>query len=1615
MEEKEPDKPRRKKRSIRRQTIDRLKDIKLQSQSDDDYSSGGWSIRNRLYALIGATCILITTLAGIAIYGFMQSYVNSTTVIDNGVMPLTHLSNIKSYISENQIQILNARNNPITYQINLSSDNIERNNVAIKQLWDVFSDSLTKTPQEQIIISDLKHNLSRYQVGSQVFLDSLRRQSLFKTERDSQAVRDMLAQSNRITEGILTERELENVFSKVLVGAYSDINKQLSELIKLRIDGTGKRVDDVRKNYYSWVSGIVIMVLIGVVLIIIISLLMANRVRFALKNIKTSIQTLSQGDLAKRRLEETDDEFGELAGGMNKLTMSLRKISAFANEIGEGKFDSTFEPFGETDELGTSIVTMRDKLQLIAEEDKKRNWSIAGFAQMGEILRMAEDLQGLADKIVSALTKYIDANQGAFFLINDEDSNDIFLTMTATYAYNKKKFIKREFRLGEGFVGQSAVEKDVIYISDIPTDYVTMTSGLGEAIPKALLIVPLIYNDVVYGVVEFASFSKFKDYEVEFVKKLSENIGAALANLQGKNKTLILLKESQTLSEELKGKQEALLENTKNLEVAQVEMFKAQIELRGQIGALNNAAIVSETDLEGNIIFVNDKFTMMSKFSRDDLMGQNHKILKSGQHNSESYTEMWNTISAGKVWKGELKNKTRDGLFYWVEASISPVLDEKGKVVKYISVQFDVTAQKIYEEQIRAALEESMAQEEELRQNAEEMEAATEEMRRTQIELTGQINALNHSAIVSETDLQGRIISVNEQFLKMSKFTREELIGQNHRLLKSGHQEDDIFEALWRTITKGEVWKGEFKNRGKDGSHYWVTATITPVLDSDRKPIKYIGVTFDITAQKLQEEQIRAALEISQAQEQELRQNSEELQAAQEEMRKTQIELRGQIGALNNAGLVTETDLRGNITMVNEEFCKLSGYSREELLSQNNRILKSDEKSDDFYIHLWSTITHGKVWTGVFKNRTKNGNYYWLKSTITPVLGLDGKPLKYIGVSFDITAQVLQEEKITEALEISQKQEIELRLNAGLLQAQQIELNARMDALNNSGIVTESDLDGKITFVNEEGIKTWEFSRAELIGNNYRMLKSDTHDEAFYTEMWQTISAGKVWKNEIKNRIKDGYDQWSLLTITPVLDLNGKPIKYIAVAYDITRQKRQASRIKAFLEISKKQEDQLRQNAKDLQLAQTEIQKAQLELNGQIKAVNNAAIVSESNLEGNIIFVNDEAKYVWGYTREEVIGQNHKLIKSDEHSDEFFQKMWHNLSNGINWIGDVKNKAKDGSEFWIKLTITPVLDENGKVYKYIGVSFDITSQKIQANRIKQALKQSEHQEEQFKLQIDSLQQQLNETHTITKEIEKIIEVPVEKFIEVEKIVERIIEIQVEKIVEVEKIIEVEKIKEIQIEALNNFTSEEWKTLNSFAAISETDRRGIINNVNDIFLKMTGYSREELLGQDHKLIKSNDTHSGTFLEMWAIIGRGKIWTGELKNKRKDGTFYWVNLHILPVLDDNQKPTKYIAIAFDITAEKQRIEKIGNYVTKPTEKVDETKVIELNSQIHELNRKIQNIQLKNETEIKKIKYEYQSEFASKQQEITDLKSELSNLIVKPVMVEQIDNTSPENYEI
>jgi GAF domain-containing protein len=278
---------------------------------------------------------------------------------------------------------------------------------------------------------------------------------------------------------------------------------------------------------------------------------------------------------------------------LNKQTLEIQTQEAaenekirtiytqFSNDIAAGNFNTTIEL---DDDLANVLKNLRDTLVKNENENAIRGWANEGLAKFADILRgNNEKFEILADTIISSLVKYLNANQGGLYVINDTNSSDIYLELIACYAWNKKKYIHQRIDEGEGLVGQAWQENDTLYITDIPKDYIRITSGLGDANPTSLLIIPLAINDEIFGVIELASFNLFEQYHIDFVNKLAESIASTLSTAKTNERTRYLLEQSQQQAEVMRAQEEEMRQNMEEMSATQEEMQRKEVQMHEMI------------------------------------------------------------------------------------------------------------------------------------------------------------------------------------------------------------------------------------------------------------------------------------------------------------------------------------------------------------------------------------------------------------------------------------------------------------------------------------------------------------------------------------------------------------------------------------------------------------------------------------------------------------------------------------------------------------------------------------------------------------------------------------------------------------------------------------------------------------------------------------------------------------------------------------------------------------------------------------------------------------------------------------------------------------------------
>lgn len=447
-----------------------------------------------------------------------------------------------------------------------------------------------------------------------------------------------------------------------------------------------------------------ISILVGIIGIIIL----ASVIFIITRNISDPIQKITEflNLLSKGRTNikmafnfNTGDEIEEMSKALNTSIIELNKKTEFANQIGLGNLNHEFTLVSDEDELGQALINMRNSLTKARTEeenrkveDEKRRWTNEGLAKFADILRQNNnDLEKLSNEIIKNLVYYLGANQGGLFLINDDDKNNLFLKLISAFAYDSKKFIERSIELGDGIVGTCAVEKETIYMTDIPDDYISITSGLGGANPNSLLVVPLNMEDKTYGVIEMASFKPFEDYQIDFVEKVGQNIASTLASVQINIKTAELLEKFQQQSEEMAAQEEEMRQNMEELQATQEEAARKSAEMESLINGLDQSSYIIEYDLDGYITKVNDNYLSLLNLKRTDVVGTHHadKMEFDDQQKSE-YNKFWTDLRLGKTRK-ERTRASVGGKTYHLLEIYSPLFDENGNVTKILKISHELS------------------------------------------------------------------------------------------------------------------------------------------------------------------------------------------------------------------------------------------------------------------------------------------------------------------------------------------------------------------------------------------------------------------------------------------------------------------------------------------------------------------------------------------------------------------------------------------------------------------------------------------------------------------------------------------------------------------------------------------------------------------------------------------------------------------------------------------------------------------------------------------------------------------------------------------------------------
>lgn len=373
---------------------------------------------------------------------------------------------------------------------------------------------------------------------------------------------------------------------------------QISEEIKKIEYGIryvkAKMLTASRKNIQLAVITLFLVIIAVSLSILFIILYTSKYILTSIKTLKGYILKLGAGELPEAIEYSGTDEIAEMKKSVNILTENLKETKEFAIEVGNGNFTKEIKVFGGKGELGANLITMRTKLmQLVHEHDvlhrqaEMRIWTNEGIASVDEVLRNnTEEFDNLCYAVIRQLVKYVDANQGAVFIKNEDSGTEVEFTLTAAYAFDRRKFINKNIKLGEGIIGACAFEGESCHLTNLPPDYADIVSGLGGSRPSSVLIVPLKTDKGVFGVIELASLSAFEKHHLEFVEKASSNIASHFHFVHMSLKSQKLLAQTAEQAEQMAAQEEELRQNIEEMAVIQENQSRQEEKLKSEITEL---------------------------------------------------------------------------------------------------------------------------------------------------------------------------------------------------------------------------------------------------------------------------------------------------------------------------------------------------------------------------------------------------------------------------------------------------------------------------------------------------------------------------------------------------------------------------------------------------------------------------------------------------------------------------------------------------------------------------------------------------------------------------------------------------------------------------------------------------------------------------------------------------------------------------------------------------------------------------------------------------------------------------------------------------------------------
>jgi len=413
-----------------------------------------------------------------------------------------------------------------------------------------------------------------------------------------------------------------------------------------------------------------------------------------------------------------------------------------------------------------------------------------------------------------------------------------------------------------------------------------------------------------------------------------------------------------------------------------------------------------------------------------------------------------------------------------------------------------------------------------------------------------QVAAISKSQAVIEFNLDGTIITANDNFLDALGYRLEEIRGKHHRMfVLPVERESAAYRTFWANLNRGEFQAAEYKRIAKGGREVWIQASYNPVLDRDGKPRKVIKFATDITAHKIRS-----------------------------------MEDAGRIAAIGRAQAVIEFNLDGTIISANDLFLAAVGYSLAEIKGKHHSMfVASGERDSSAYREFWASLNRGEFQSAEYKRFGKGGKEVWILASYNPILDDTGKPFKVVKFASDVSAQKLKT----------------------------ADFEGQIEAIGKSQAVIEFDMEGMVLNANANFLGALGYSLGEIRGRHHSLfVPPDQRDSEAYRAFWANLKRGEFQSGEFRRLGKGGREVWIQASYNPIRDLNGKPYKVVKYAADTTAQvvaRKKSETVRSMMEAVAAGADQLNSSVREISDAMMKSKDTALAAVGQVEVADRQA------------------------------------------------------------------------------------------------------------------------------------------------------------------------------------------------------------------------------------------------------------------------------------------------------------------------------------------------------------------------------------------------------------------------